>query len=400
MDPSAAETSHDESAVPSAPSNDALLAIIANLRAELVQTQSQLQHTGTATSSQQTTQHASAPGRTRRTSIPVPLNGVNVHGHVAPRPASRAASSYRSTRGADSPQFGYPGAPPSSLAAPMAITLSTPPGYTLRRDKSYEDLASVIHQSQPSPTTRGPRKASFTQAQNRKLEDGGSQRRRSNSIGSGTGVNGSSSRIPMPVLPKGSVGTATTLAGGSSPKSPPYRANGGDSPETRFEAPSSPLARDEPYDVQYTNGNSHSDTVEELDMQSRSASLPLPSLSPNLSSPTSRGPRYSTESEVSLDTPDSDSRVPRSSAPVRAGSSPFFGGSAGFTERHGKLACHLLPPCADCGSSCPYSIVAIGDLEGHHVFANGVDQFARSARQYQISTEIICESCREPDEAA
>ena len=331
---------HDELAASSSPpTNDALLAIIANLRAELVQTQSQLQQTSSTSSQHHNNAASSAvPVRNRRTSIPVPLNGIGigVHGQPASRPASRAASSYRSTRGPDTPPVGYAGAPPSSLAAPMAVTLSTPPGYPgLRRDKSYEDLASVVNQPLPSPTTRGPRKTSFTQAQNRRPEAG---RRRSSSIGPGNNVNGSNSRIPMPVIAKGSVGTATTLAGGSSPKSPSNRNDEEDGPNAHFEAPPSPLSSQVPYDSQYELNGQNGDHVEELDMQSRSASLPLPSLSPNLSSPTTRTPRYSTESEVSLDTPDSESRGPRSSAPVRAGSSPFFGGSAGFTERHGMYS--------------------------------------------------------------
>jgi hypothetical protein len=257
----------------------------------------------------------------------------------------------------------YAGAPPSSLATPTHVQYSTPPPHALKRDKSYDDLNGVMATASPATSARNGQ----AYAAHRKPSFTGSSLNGSN--------NGASSRIPMPVIAKGSVGTAATLAGGSSPKSPlAYGGAGeyGDLQEDgagRFEGlrPALNVLQDSPHvpsrygsyqpvgaDVDGEDADSPGD--DELLMQSRSGSLPIPpaaSLIPRSTSPSLRSPKYSTDSELSpgLDSPDQEAqqvltsssrRAGKSSATsatggaARAGSSPFFGGSAGFTERHGE----------------------------------------------------------------
>ena len=352
-------------------SRDALLAIIADLQSQLQQQQQQQQQSHAATSQPldgraQSQQMSARPGsamqsrsRSRRSSTPSNTNGGTGSSNGSGGGVGIGLGNLNGSVRRPS----YAGAPPSSLATPTHVQYSTPPPHALKRDKSYDDLNGVMATASPTSLARNGqahaahRKPSFT----------------------GSALNGSggaSSRIPMPVIAKGSVGTAATLAGGSSPKSPlPYGSAGDGDKEGdgagRFEGPRPALnvLQDSPHipsrygSYQPVGADADGEDAEplgdeELLMQSRSGSLPIPpaaSLIPRSTSPSLRSPKYSTDSELSpeLDSPDQESqqvltnssrRAGKSSATsatggaARAGSSPFFGGSAGFTERHGEYS--------------------------------------------------------------
>lgn len=219
---------------------------------------------------------------------------------------------------------GYPGAPPSSLATTS---------YSLKRDKSYEDLQSVM--SAPSPmSTRKNSLNSSSESNGLGLAKPQTVRRRSSSTSASSegGLKTSEgSRIPVPAIPKGSVGTAATLAGGGSPKSPLITrsdSNGFVDGDTSFEGSRHPIR---PIHTSHDPANGQ----DELDMMRRGPATslpPPPSAIPRPVSPPMR-PIRSSPGNVA-DYMEVEERQPRS-ATVRTSSSPFFGGSAGFTEKHG-----------------------------------------------------------------
>jgi len=220
---------------------------------------------------------------------------------------------------------GYPGAPPSSLATAS---------YSLKRDKSYEDLHSVM--GAPSPiSTRKNSLNSSSESNGLGLAKPQTVRRRSSSTSAsseGGLKNSAGSRIPLPSIPRGSVGTAATLAGGGSPKGSPLitrsDSNGFVASDTSFEGPRHPLR---PIHVSQESANGVAD---DLDMTSRGPSTSLPPPPSAIPRPVSPPMRPLKSSPGNVADYIEEDRQPRS-ATLRTSSSPFFGGSAGFTEKHG-----------------------------------------------------------------
>lgn len=299
-----------------------------------------------------------AEQRHRRNSSAVVPSAVapdNTPAAVSPRSASRATTirppSVQTTPRSASAS-GYAGAPPSSLATP---TSASTPAFTLKRDTAYEDLARVMNAPSPNPASRIANGLGISSPPHRRTSSLNSN--------ASNGTPTSLSKVPMPVIAPGSVGTATTLAGGSnSPKTPlsadkttfdgtPIRPKHAHSNKDESNSVPNGVLRDA------TNGamrNNHSDSPDcEADKLSNSASTlglpPLPHSMPNNMPSGMRSPHLSSDGEneyspaTTMDYSNDDEpqvavrRQSKSSAGMsRGGSSPFFGGSAGFTERHGE----------------------------------------------------------------
>lgn len=207
-----------------------------------------------------------------------------------------------------SPTVGYPGLPPSSLAT------TSPTVYSLKRDDGYEDLQSVMESSPTSPSSLTKTRSFSAGIRKQRSSDGTALKN----------SNGSTSRLPMPVIAKGRVGTAATLAGGGSPQREVSDANG--HPSVDGVSPTTESAVQDPREdtrANHVNSNGYDD----LTLRAPSQSLPFPSNEhiPRSVSPSMRFTKSS----------DHDNRDGPKSAGLRANSSPFFGSSAGFTERHG-----------------------------------------------------------------
>ena len=330
-----------------------LLQTIASLRSQLAQTQLQLERANEGPFQQQraTWRPASPPAGSRAEAGPV-VPRPRVSSRESSRPGPRAPSSSNGNHG-----YGHNGAHFDYAGTVSNYFDASPTTYTLKRDKSYDDLKSVM--SWPSPSSSSSRtngrKNSLSQQDSPGTSNGtgnvvgfglhsSSRRRRSSSTaaGSDSGRNSASTRIPMPVMPRGSVGVAAALAGGTSPKSPLSQnySNEGDleddnEADATFDGPPPRLLEPDRLlssangSLRYKNAHHDFDTSN----QDSPASLPPhPSASRRPFSPPMR-PGKSSESESSA-TWTEDERTSRPSA-ARASSSPFFGGSAGFTERHG-----------------------------------------------------------------
>lgn len=259
--------------------------------------------------------------------------------HTTPRSASISGSA-----------LGYTGAPPSSLATPTSASV---PAFSLKRDAAYDDLARVMNAPSPNPASRTMNGLGISSPP---------PHRRTSSLNSnGTPI--STSKVPMPAIPPGSVGTATALAGGSnSPKTPlsatdksfdctPVRpkiqTNGGHDvhalPDRVLRDSTNAATRSSS-----KHSGSPGDDSEKIS-SSASSTLGLPPLPQHIPSGV-RSPHLSSDGEgeysptTTMNSTDDEPKLPtrrqsKSSAGAsRGGSSPFFGGSAGFTERHGGLA--------------------------------------------------------------
>ena len=326
-----------------------LLQTIASLRAQLAQTQLQLERAHQDPFDQrESRRRASSPFDARDFDTGLGADRSRAHSRKASgasgtkeaRPVFRGVSSSNGNTINKNRNILYndnlvyieqSGTSSDSLAA-------SPTSYTLKRDKSYNDLKSVM--SMPSPSSSNTqfheRKSSLSQQTTNGNGNGpmlkSSARRRSSSTGASSdgGKSVTSSRIPVPILPKGSVGTAAALAGGASPKSPLAQSNTSedeDEANGTFEG-TPPHSFPNRILNGNTNGSSrHTYAVEELDTIKHGPSSSLPPISPNM--------RIDKSSEgepppISL----ADDKTSRPMA-GRTSSSPFFGGSAGFTERHG-----------------------------------------------------------------
>lgn len=273
------------------------------------------------------------------------------------RPASRATSSTTTRpatpRSATAPgpasSTGYQGAPPSSLATP---TSASAPAFALRRDTAYDDLARVMNAPSPLPASRTSNGLGISSPP---------PPRRSSSMNS-SGTPTSISKVPMPVIALGSVGTATTLAGGSnSPKTPLSASDKATFDGTPIRArPHANAGNDAQHAVPEgvlrdstnasTRNSKHSNSPDDGDsdkLSDSTSTLGLPPLPHSMPSDM-RSPHLSSDGEceysptTTMDSNDDEPKIAmrrqsKSSAGMsRGGSSPFFGGSAGFTERHGQ----------------------------------------------------------------
>lgn len=246
------------------------------------------------------------------------LPSVPELGNITTRDGPSHRSGHARTRSSDSTKLGLVGQPPSSLA-------TSPTVYSLKRDDAYVDLHGVAAHS---PTLPNGHAEPISPYKSVSMQGKQSSMRKQRSDDTLRRSAGNSTRIPMPAIPRGRVASAATLADGSSPTSKSRDTsqalhatlNGQLSPVRQNGLPTILSERTFP------NGDAHDDTALQVPLQ-RSPTLSQGS-SARAASPVRRMSRV-IEYDEGADHP--------KSAAHRTSSSPFFGGSAGFTERHGEL---------------------------------------------------------------
>jgi hypothetical protein len=333
--------------------------------------------------------HASDGQRHRRVSSTTTarssLNGTTSPPATVSNPTTRAASAtamnnnnnMQTTPMRSNSRAGYLGAPPSSLAV-----VSTPPTsastleFSLKRNLAYDNLAGVSNAPSPRPPALQPRRSSAASSSGLGISSPPPHTR--NTSLSGTPTSSSSLKANMSVIPQGSVGTATTLAGGSnsnSPRTPQFQSEERSASSHNNDTPSRASKQQNKDDIpsnvlrDTTNGavreskyGGVSDEVMDKLTSSSAATLsPPPPIqghqkidtllsangSPNLSSDGEYSPATTAttmedmEDDIMVRLPMRKHSKASAGASARGGSSPFFGGSAGFTERHGERSLYF-----------------------------------------------------------